>query len=322
MALNTLQNFFKATVTTNWATGTGNRYISALPTPTSGRLVINPSNISKREIVEYSAKGTDAGGNYITISARGVGGTTDQAHSVNESVRMNFTAQDYAAIQTELDLKLPTSYLDTDGTLAANSDTKIASQKATKTYSDTKVSKTGNETVAGIKTFSSSPIVPTPTNSTDAVTKAYADGLAIAGSPNASTTAKGIVEESTQAEIEAQTAAGSTGARLFINPSTWFSAFKNMFTVIETTSLPYSLTTTAGQRVIVFARATFGSTGGSGVAFNLTYNGVTKDTVTVNIGGPSDSQEYSLMYTEIPGAATANVTLSGGSSQKLIIIKF
>lgn len=29
---------------------------------------------------------------------------------------------------------LPTSYLDTDGTLAANSDTKIASQKATKTY--------------------------------------------------------------------------------------------------------------------------------------------------------------------------------------------
>lgn len=34
--------------------------------------------------------------------------------------------------------------LDTDGTLAANSDAKIASQKATKTYSDTKMAKSAN----------------------------------------------------------------------------------------------------------------------------------------------------------------------------------
>ena len=37
--------------------------------------------------------------------------------------------------------QLPASYLDTDGTLAANSDTKVASQKATKTYADTKIAK-------------------------------------------------------------------------------------------------------------------------------------------------------------------------------------
>lgn len=38
---------------------------------------------------------------------------------------------------------------DTDGTLAANADTSVASQKATKTYADTKVSKTpaGNQTI-------------------------------------------------------------------------------------------------------------------------------------------------------------------------------
>lgn len=35
--------------------------------------------------------------------------------------------------------QLPASYLDTDGTLAANSDTKVASQKAAKTYADTKL---------------------------------------------------------------------------------------------------------------------------------------------------------------------------------------
>lgn len=38
--------------------------------------------------------------------------------------------------------------------------------------------------------------------------------------PNASTTSQGVVEEATQAEVDAQTAAGATGARLFINPST------------------------------------------------------------------------------------------------------
>lgn len=37
------------------------------------------------------------------------------------------------------DAQVPASYLDTDGTLAANSDTKVATQKATKTYADTKV---------------------------------------------------------------------------------------------------------------------------------------------------------------------------------------
>ena len=40
--------------------------------------------------------------------------------------------------------QLPASYLDTDTALAANSDTKIASQKATKAYADTKLAKASN----------------------------------------------------------------------------------------------------------------------------------------------------------------------------------
>jgi len=50
-------------------------------------------------------------------------------------------------------------------------------------------------------------------------TKAYVDGVAVAGAPDASTTVKGLSEESTAAEINADTAAGSV-ARLFVNPST------------------------------------------------------------------------------------------------------
>src|SRR6185436_19470783 len=38
-----------------------------------------------------------------------------------------------------------------------------------------KVELTGNETIAGIKTFSSSPIVPTPTTATQAANKTYVD---------------------------------------------------------------------------------------------------------------------------------------------------
>ena len=73
--------------------------------------------------------------------------------------------------------KIETSVLDTDTALAANSDSKIPSQKAVKAYVD-----------AG-------------------------------GNVNASTTTKGIVEEATAAEVLAGTAAGSTSARLFINPA-------------------------------------------------------------------------------------------------------
>jgi hypothetical protein len=56
------------------------------------------------------------------------------------------------------------------------------------------VHNTGNETVAGIKTFSSSPIVPTPTTGTQAVNKTYADGLVSGGAPDATTGSKGIVQ--------------------------------------------------------------------------------------------------------------------------------
>jgi len=45
-----------------------------------------------------------------------------------------------------------------------------------------KVSKTGNETVAGVKTFSSSPIIPAPTTDLQAATKKYVDDNAGGGS--------------------------------------------------------------------------------------------------------------------------------------------
>lgn len=94
----------------------------------------------------------------------------DQISNSRTDINSNF-----ANLNTD---KVETSVLDTDTALAANSDAKVATQKAVKTYIDT------------------------------------------SGGQNASTTVRGIVEEATQAEVDAGTAAGATGARLFMNPST------------------------------------------------------------------------------------------------------
>jgi len=56
------------------------------------------------------------------------------------------------------------------------------------------VHNTGSETVAGVKTFSSSPVVPTPSGATDAANKSYVDGVASSGAPDATTGTKGIIQ--------------------------------------------------------------------------------------------------------------------------------
>lgn len=73
--------------------------------------------------------------------------------------------------------KIETSYLDTDTSLTANSDSKIATQKAVKAYVDS------------------------------------------GGQANASETVRGLVEEATQAEVDAGTATGGTGAKLIVTPA-------------------------------------------------------------------------------------------------------
>lgn len=99
----TLQNFYKATITLDWTIGTGNFYVSTKPTTSDGWLVVSPNNTSTREIVAYNATGTDGNGDYITVSARGVGGTTEQTHTIGEPVRMNVTAEYWADMQNDID---------------------------------------------------------------------------------------------------------------------------------------------------------------------------------------------------------------------------
>lgn len=75
-----------------------------------------------------------------------------------------------------------------DGTL------KASGSLSTKADNTAVVHITGSESVAGVKTFSSSPVVPTPSAGTDAVNKSYVDGVASSGAPNATSSTPGLVQ--------------------------------------------------------------------------------------------------------------------------------
>lgn len=123
--------------------------------------------------------------------------------------------------------KIETSTLDTDTTLAANSDSKIPTQKAVKAYVD-----------AG-------------------------------GNVNASETARGIVEEATDAEVSAGTATGATGAKLFITPAklaTRLSSLSSVVNVYSTQSTSVGSSTTQ-----------FDITNTSGTTYRYTYDGTGTD---------------------------------------------
>jgi hypothetical protein len=91
--MKTIQNFYKSTLSLDWSIGTGTFYVTTKPTITDGWLVISPNNSTIREIIRYTSTGTDSNGDYVVVSIRGVGGTTEQIHTVGEPIRMNITAE-------------------------------------------------------------------------------------------------------------------------------------------------------------------------------------------------------------------------------------
>lgn len=97
-----LQNFYKQTLSLDWSIGTGTFYVTVKPTISDGWLVISPNNSNLREIVRYTTTGTDANGDYVGVTERGVGGTTEQTHTVGEPIRMNITAEYWNDMNTDI----------------------------------------------------------------------------------------------------------------------------------------------------------------------------------------------------------------------------
>lgn len=135
--------------------------------------------------------------------------------------------------------------------------------------------------VAGTTTFNASvPLgydgAPTISTGNQLATKTYVDGVAVAGAPNADTTTKGIVEEATQAEVDAKTATGGTGAKLFQNLSTVRSTLLSDYVVD---------TGTADAYVITPSPAITAYTTGQIFTFKATNTNTTTSTINVNALG-------------------------------------
>lgn len=77
--------------------------------------------------------------------------------------------------------------LNSDGTIKASAISSKADDSAV-------VHNTGAESIAGTKTFTLAPLVPTPTSGTHAANKDYVDATASSGAPDADATTKGLVK--------------------------------------------------------------------------------------------------------------------------------
>jgi len=116
-------------------------------------------------------------------------------------------------------------YTETPGLAKAHAGGTLLVISNTAAFYNGLASKSDDETVTGIWTFTS-PNFPRidnsanlPTDNAQFATKQYVDGVAVAGAPNATTTTKGIVELATTAETKAGTNTGGTGASLVALPS-------------------------------------------------------------------------------------------------------
>jgi hypothetical protein len=102
------------------------------------------------------------------------------------------------------------------------------------------------------------------------------------------------------------------------------ATLQGLVQVFTATGTTLSLTTTAGQKVIVWAKGHVqpSGTGGGAYDVNLKYDGVVKDKITVDAASSTAArfETFALQYTETPGAGTANITVDGGENRANVVI--
>ena len=137
---------------------------------------------------------------------------------------------DYTAEQVSA---IPISYLDPDGTLTANSDTKVASQKAGKTYSDTKLAKSSNlsdvsnrqtalDNLTDVSSATNEEVLTKDTVTGNAIFKALPAGQSIHHSEFTSTTAvSGLPNE--PGETDTYTVWGDVGETINLGTFTVYN---------------------------------------------------------------------------------------------------
>lgn len=133
--------------------------------------------------------------------------------------------QAFNKIDGNVAAKMPSSYLDTDGTLAANSDSKVASQKATKTYADTKIASSYLDTDGALAANSDSKIATQKATKTYADTKVPSSYLDTDGALAANSDSKVATQKATKTYADTKLATASfTDAAVTSKVLTGFSS--------------------------------------------------------------------------------------------------
>ncbi|QQS19263.1 hypothetical protein IPL68_03430 [Candidatus Saccharibacteria bacterium] len=137
-----------------------------------------------------TVSGTPAAGQ--VLKATSASAATWQADDTGSGAVTSVAGRTGAVTLTKTDVGL--GNVDNTSDAAKPVSTLVQTALNSKADDSAAVHNTGAETVAGVKTFSSSPVVPTPTTNTQAANKSYVDGVAGSGAPDASASTKGIVQ--------------------------------------------------------------------------------------------------------------------------------
>jgi len=163
---------------------TGNETVAGVKTFSSSPIIPAPSTdlqAATKKYVDDNAGGTvDVLSNVATarIIGRTTAGTGNSEELTATAARTLLNVEDGADVTDATNVQAAGALMDSEVTNLAqvkafdSADYATAAQGST---ADSAVQDTGDETIAGIKTFSSSPIVPAPTTDLQAATKKYVD---------------------------------------------------------------------------------------------------------------------------------------------------
>lgn len=257
-----------------------NRLFTAIePTTLSSGVSIGATSITPAFIRDREGNSLSTMSTYFGTKAYGV-----IAPNTSREEQFSFTGISGGVLTGVSHVSMVAPYTETSGLSEAHAagETVIIQTNSPAFYNDF-VNIQNDNTFVGIQTFTEGSM-PRLTAQHSYVagdeeylaTKRYVDGVALSGAPDASTTAKGVVEEATSAQVTAGTNAGETSARLFATPGTlaaqiqsnsWLYAVEDGSGADDTytwTTTPTTSAYTAGSiRLVKFTVANTGACTGN-----------------------------------------------------------
>lgn len=182
-----------------------------------------------------------------------------------------------------------------------------------------------NQTMSGVLTLSATSTfsnggllgysIDSNSNSLAIANKGYVDSVAIAGASDANTTTKGIVEEATVAEVNAGTATGGTGAKLFITPEALSQSTYASTTSIKTSDgATQSFTNTTGKVMTIAVNGNWAGTNtNADDTVELKMGGQTVQALDISLLENGRDHPFMLQYATTTATST-NISVTAGTA--------